>query len=155
MCLSCTGVRKSTSTTHKQGLRSILDRHSTLFKEKELGCVKGMDVCGDYKLTVNQAAEADTYPLPRIEDLFASLSGGKSFTKLAYQQVKVADDSKCFTTVNTHKGLYQYTLPIWSSISAISIPKDNGDHTARGYPMFVYTSMTFLLQVLIKSFLLL
>ena len=39
-------------------------------------------ICGDYKLTVNQAAKTDTYPLPRIEDLFASLSGGKSFSKL-------------------------------------------------------------------------
>ena len=48
-------------------------------------------VCGDYKLTVNRAAKTDTYPLPRIEDLFASLTGGQLFTKLdlahAYQQV--------------------------------------------------------------------
>ena len=39
-------------------------------------------ICGDYKVTVNSAARLDTYPLPRIEDLFVSLSGGKSFTKL-------------------------------------------------------------------------
>ena len=47
-------------------------------------------ICGDYKLTVNQAASTDTYPLPRIEDLFTSLSGGKLFSKLdlahAYQR---------------------------------------------------------------------
>ena len=41
-----------------------------------------VSICGDYKLTVNQVAETDTYPLLRIKDLFASLSGGKSFTKL-------------------------------------------------------------------------
>ena len=29
-------------------------------------------ICG---LTVNRAAKTDSYPLPRIEDLFASLSG--------------------------------------------------------------------------------
>ena len=36
-------------------------------------------ICGDYKVTVNQVAKTDTYPLPRIEDLFASLTGGTSF----------------------------------------------------------------------------
>ena len=46
-------------------------------------------LCGDYKVTVNKAAKVDQYPLPRIDDLFASLSGEKEFTKLdpshAYQ----------------------------------------------------------------------
>ena len=67
-------------------------------------------ICSDYKLTVNKAAETDTYPLPRIEDLFAYLSGGKSFKKLdlahAYQQIPLDEDSKEYTTINTHKGLY-------------------------------------------------
>ena len=31
-------------------------------------------ICGDYKMTVNQVAKPDSYPIPRIEDLFASLS---------------------------------------------------------------------------------
>ena len=31
-------------------------------------------ICGDYKCTVNQAA-MDSYPLPKIDDLFASLAG--------------------------------------------------------------------------------
>ena len=31
-------------------------------------------ICGDYKLTVNAVAQTDSYPLPRIEDIFASLS---------------------------------------------------------------------------------
>ena len=34
-----------------------------------------MRICGDYKLTVNQAAKLDPYPLPKIEDLFAQLAG--------------------------------------------------------------------------------
>ena len=33
-------------------------------------------ICGDYKLTVNRVAKTDSYPLPYIEDLFASLIGG-------------------------------------------------------------------------------
>ena len=43
-------------------------------------------ICGDYKLTVNAVAKLDTYPLPRIEDLFTSLSGGKYFSKLDLAQ---------------------------------------------------------------------
>ena len=41
-------------------------------------------IYGDYKLTINQAAKPDVhvYPLPRVEDLFATLARGKSFTKL-------------------------------------------------------------------------
>ena len=39
-------------------------------------------ICGDYKLTINKAAKLEVYPLPLIEDLLASLAGGKTFTKL-------------------------------------------------------------------------
>lgn len=33
-------------------------------------------LCGDYKLTVNQAAAIVTYPVPQIEELIAPWSGG-------------------------------------------------------------------------------
>ena len=38
-------------------------------------------ICGDYKVTVNRAAKLDKYPIPRIDELFASLAGGKTFSK--------------------------------------------------------------------------
>ncbi len=38
--------------------------------------------CGDYKVTVNRALEVDQYPLPRPDDLFATLANGKTFSKL-------------------------------------------------------------------------
>ena len=70
-------------------------------------------VCGDYKLTVNQVAQVDTYPLPLIQDIFASLANGKSFTKLdlahAYQQLQLDDESRPYTTINTHRGIFHYT----------------------------------------------
>ena len=70
-------------------------------------------ICGDYKLTVNKAAKLETYPLPRIEDLLTSPAGGKTFTTLdlahAYQQVELDKDSRKFVTINTHKGLFEYT----------------------------------------------
>ena len=43
---------------------------------------RNVRICGDYKLTVNEMAKLDTYLLPRIEDLFSSLSGGKYFSNL-------------------------------------------------------------------------
>ena len=60
-------------------------------------------LCGDYKVTVNQVAKLDKYPIPRIDDLFSSLEGGKTFSKLdlahAYQQIPLDNDSKKFTTL--------------------------------------------------------
>ena len=69
-------------------------------------------LCGDYKLTANTASPVDSYPLPKIEELITDLSGGKQFTKLdlaqAYLQLPLSDSSKPLTTINTHKGLFQY-----------------------------------------------
>ena len=69
-------------------------------------------ICGDFKLTANKATKTEVYPLPRIEDLFASLAGGKMFSKLdlshAYLQLPLAKESQPFVTVNMHKGLYRY-----------------------------------------------
>ena len=70
-------------------------------------------VCGDYKLTINQVAQVDTYPLPLVQDIFASLSNGKSFTTLnfaqAYQQLPLDTDSRPYTAINTHRGLFHNT----------------------------------------------
>ena len=69
-------------------------------------------ICGDYKATVNKYAKTEEYPLPRIEDLFAALSGGQEFTKLdlanAYLQLPLEDKSRQYVTINTHKGLFKY-----------------------------------------------
>ena len=73
----------------------------------------GIRICGDYKLTVNPCAESDSYPVPKTEDLLATLNGGEKFTKLdmrqAYQQLKLDSDSQKMCTVNTHRGLFQPT----------------------------------------------
>ena len=39
-------------------------------------------ICGDYKVTINQATNVDSYSLPKIDDLLASLGPGKIFSKL-------------------------------------------------------------------------
>ena len=69
-------------------------------------------ICGDYKVTINQALAVDQYPLPKPEDLFASLTGGKVFTKLdlfqAYLQLQLDEESSTYVTINTHQGLYNF-----------------------------------------------
>ena len=73
---------------------------------------KTVRICGDFKMTVNQASRLDKYPIPIIEDLFAKMSGGTKFTKLdlsqVYQQVRLDEESKKYVVINTHKGLFQY-----------------------------------------------
>ena len=70
-------------------------------------------LCGDYKVTINPALSVDQHPLPRPEELLHSLAGGTVFSVLdmtnAYQQMKLAEDSRVFTTINTDRGLYRYT----------------------------------------------
>ena len=40
---------------------------------------KSVQICGDFKQAVNHASRLDKYPIPRIEDLFAKLAGGRKF----------------------------------------------------------------------------
>ena len=54
-----------------------------------LKCTGAIRICGDYKVTINQAVKMDKYPIPNINDLFTKLTGGVMYTKLdlshAYQ----------------------------------------------------------------------
>lgn len=67
-------------------------------------------LCGDYRSTVNQATESDTYPMPTANEIFAIVAGGRYFTTLdlerAYTQVVVDEDTAKLLTLNTCKGLY-------------------------------------------------
>ncbi|XP_016335635.1 uncharacterized protein K02A2.6-like [Sinocyclocheilus anshuiensis] len=82
-------------------------------------------LCGDYKLTINQASPLEQYPIPRVEDLFTTLSGGSSFSKLdmshAYQQIVMDENSKQYLTVNTHKGMFTYNRLPFGVASAPAI----------------------------------
>ena len=73
---------------------------------------KSVRICGDFKQTVNRAAKLDRYPIPKIEDLFASLTGGQKFSKLdlsqAYNQIVLDEESRKYVVINTHKGLYRF-----------------------------------------------
>ena len=70
-------------------------------------------LCGEFKLTVNREAQADSYLLPRIDGLLTSLSNGTSFSKLdlahVYIQLELHTQSKKLVTINTEKELYHFT----------------------------------------------
>ena len=95
-------------------------------------------ICGDYKLTVNQASKADNYPLPKIDDLFASLAGGKTFSKLdlanAYKQIPLDEQSKKIVAINTHKGLFQYNRLPFGVSAAPSIFQRTMETLLQGLP---------------------
>ena len=86
---------------------------------------KTVRLCGDYRLTCNKALLLDKYPLPKVEELFGSLAGGKYFSKLdmsqAYMQLSLAESSKDLTTINTHRGLFRYNRLCFGIASAPGI----------------------------------
>ena len=66
-------------------------------------------LCGDYKVTVNQALDGDQYPVPSAQDLYAKFSGAKYFSKNyltdAFQQLKLSERSKALLIIKTIIGL--------------------------------------------------
>lgn len=55
-------------------------------------------ICGDFKVLVNPACGIDQYPLPKVEDIFASLKGGYWYSKLdlreAYCHIPLSEEAK-------------------------------------------------------------
>ena len=43
-------------------------------------------LCGDFRMTVNPISQLNRYPIPKVEDLFANLGKGNTFTKLDLSQ---------------------------------------------------------------------
>ena len=98
-------------------------------------------LCGDYKVTINPAIEIDQYPLPKPEDLFATLAGGKKFSKIdltsAYQQLSLEEDCQELVTINTHRGLYKYTRLPFGVASAPAIFQQVMDTVLQGLPKVI------------------
>lgn len=95
-------------------------------------------ICGDYRITINQVAEKEEYPLPKVVDIFARLAGGQTFTKLdlsnAYQQVELEEQSKQFLVINTHMGLFQYNRMPFGVAAAPAIFQRIMDSLLQGIP---------------------
>lgn len=95
-------------------------------------------LCGDYKVSVNKVIQIEQYPLPTAEDLFATLAGGKVFSKLdlsnAYLQLELDDQSKQYLPVNTHLGLFQFNRLAFGIASAPAIFQGTMDKILQGIP---------------------
>ena len=95
-------------------------------------------LCGDYKVTVNPMLEIEQYPLPRIDDLFASLSGGQHFSKIdlknAYLQIEMDEESKKLLTINTHRGLFRYNRLVFGIASSPAIFQKTIEQIMQGVP---------------------
>jgi len=83
----------------------------------------------------------DNYPIPRTEDLLATLGWRNKCTKLdmsqAYQRFLLDEESKKFTTINTHKGLYQYNRLPFGVSSAPGIFQRTMENLLQGIPHVV------------------
>ena len=95
-------------------------------------------ICGDFKVTINQVSKLDQYPIPKIEDLFTKLAGGKTFTKLdmsqAYQQLVLDKESRKYVVINTHRGLFRYNRLPFGVSSAPGIFQRTMENLLQGIP---------------------
>jgi len=77
-----------------------------------------------------------TLKSPQI--LFTTLVGGKKFTKLdlkhAYQQMQLEENVKELVTINTNKGLYQFTRLPFGIASAPALFQRAMDTILQGIP---------------------
>ena len=93
-------------------------------------------ICGDFKGTINPALQAEQYPLPRIEDIFANLAGGKKFSKIdlrqAYRRIGLEEESRKYLTINTSMGLFQYNRLVFGITSAPAIWQHTMDQILEG-----------------------
>lgn len=100
-------------------------------------------LCGDYRVMVNRCAKLEEYPLPQshVEDLFAALAGGVTFTKLdlvnAYLQLALDEKSRVCTIINTPKGLFQYNRLPFGISSAPAIFQRTIESLLQGLPHVV------------------
>ena len=95
-------------------------------------------ICGDYRVTINHLSKLGSYPIPKADDLFATLAGGKSFSKLdlshAYLQLVLDEESRKFTTINTQRGLSQYKRLPFGVSSTPAIFQRTMDSLLQGIP---------------------
>jgi len=95
-------------------------------------------LCGDFSVTVNKQLLVDEYPLPTIDELFSSLSGGQKFSKIdlkqAYLQMEIHPADRELLTLNTHRGLYKCTRLLYGIASAPAIWQREIETVLKGIP---------------------
>ncbi|XP_049276050.1 uncharacterized protein K02A2.6-like [Rhipicephalus sanguineus] len=95
-------------------------------------------ICGDFKVTLNPVCEMESYPLPVVDDIFATLRGGQQFSILdlrdAYNQILLDEDSRKLAVINTHRGLFCYNRLPFGIASAPAIFQRTIEQVLQGLP---------------------
>jgi len=78
-----------------------------------------------FSVIVNPLLIVDEHPLSKIDELFASMAGGKIFSKIdlkqAYLQLPLAESDREILTLNIHKELYQCNHLMYEVATALAI----------------------------------
>lgn len=97
-----------------------------------------MRLYGDVKITVNPALCVDKYPIPLIDNIFASLAEGQYFSKLdwsnAYLQMEMEEKSKQLLTIATQKGLFKFNWLPFGVASSRALFQKAMDQVLLGLP---------------------
>ena len=84
-------------------------------------------LCGDYKVTIYPELENDQYLLPKPEELFRKLAGGKRFLKIdltyAYQEMSLEESSH---HKHTQRGVPNHTVTFWDGLHFSIVSASNG-----------------------------
>ena len=83
-------------------------------------------------MTINQATKVDSYFLPTVEDLLASLGGGKTFTKLDLDPSQRKFKAFCHDKYTQGPIPVQQTA-VWSIVSTSHLSKDDGRNFERHF----------------------
>ncbi|XP_018395382.1 PREDICTED: uncharacterized protein K02A2.6-like [Cyphomyrmex costatus] len=95
-------------------------------------------ICGDYKSTVNPQLLVDDHPLPTVDELFAKLANGLTFSKIdlkqAYLQLEIAPEHRECLTISTCKGLYQVNRLMYGIASGPTVWQREIENILQGIP---------------------
>ena len=93
-------------------------------------------LCADFRVTVNPNIVEERYPLPKIEDILATIGPIEYASVIdlsqAYLQMELTNESKELCAINTHIGLFKMNRLPYGISAAPSIFQREMDHVLSG-----------------------